>query len=124
MQLEGILLQQNLRVSIIIIGFVLSGLMAAVAGWILSARMNSASTLLSSGIVFNVMAAAVIGGISLNGGVGNILGALGGVLLLVLINNALNLMNVDPFWVTVVRGLIILFAIFIDSVRSRQKRRY
>ncbi|MBW7883011.1 MAG: ABC transporter permease [Caldilineaceae bacterium] len=105
---------------IIISCFVISGFLAAVAGWVIAGRMNSASTLLSQGIVFNVFAAAVVGGISLTGGVGNIMGALGGVLLLALINNSLNLMNVDPYWVAVVRGLIILLAIFIDSLRTRR----
>lgn len=105
---------------IIISCFVISGFLAAVAGWVIAGRMNSASTLLSQGIVFNVFAAAVVGGISLTGGVGNIMGALGGVLLLALINNSLNLMNVDPYWVAVVRGLIILLAIFIDSLRARR----
>lgn len=105
---------------IIMTCFMLSGLMSAIAGWILAGRMNSASPLLSQGIVFNVFAAAVVGGISLTGGVGNIIGAFGGVLVLVLINNALNLMDVNPYWVAVVRGLVILFAIFIDSMRARK----
>jgi ribose/xylose/arabinose/galactoside ABC-type transport system permease subunit len=104
----------------IMICFMVSGFFAAVAGWVLAGRMNSASPLLSSGILFNVFAAAVIGGISLSGGRGNVLGAFGGVLLLVLINNALNLMNVNPYWVQVARGLVIIFALFIDSIKSRK----
>ncbi len=105
---------------IIISCFMISGFLASLAGWVIAGRMNSASTLLSQGIVFNVFAAAVVGGISLTGGVGSIMGALGGVFLLALINNALNLMNVDPYWVAVARGIIILLAIFIDSVRVRR----
>ena len=106
---------------IIIACFMLSGLMAAIAGWVLAGRMNAASPILSQGIVFNVFAAAVIGGISLKGGKGNVLGAFGGVLILVLINNALNILDVDPYWVAVVRGIVILFAIFIDSLREKRK---
>lgn len=105
---------------IIISCFAISGFLAALAGWVIAGRMNSASPLLSQGIVFNVFAAAVVGGISLTGGVGNITGALGGVILLALINNSLNLMNVNPFWVAVVRGSIILVAIFLDSLRTRR----
>ncbi len=105
---------------IIMLCFMASGFLAALAGWVLAGRMNSASTQLSSGIIFNVFAAAVIGGISLSGGKGNVIGAFGGVLLLVLINNALNLMNVSPYWVQVARGIVILFALFIDSVKLRK----
>ena len=105
---------------IILLCFMASGFLAALAGWVLAGRMNSASTQLSSGIIFNVFAAAVIGGISLSGGKGNVIGAFGGVLLLVLINNALKLMNVNPYWVQVARGIVILFALFIDSVKLRK----
>jgi ribose/xylose/arabinose/galactoside ABC-type transport system permease subunit len=65
------------------------------------------------------MAAAVIGGISLQGGRGTMLGALGGVLLLSTIDRGLNLMNVNVFWVKVIQGLIIMLAMFIDAQRVR-----
>ena len=66
-----------------------------------------------------VVAAAVIGGVSLKGGEGSLIGALAGVLLLAIINNALNLMSVDPYWVNAVRGFIILLALIIDAQKQR-----
>jgi ribose/xylose/arabinose/galactoside ABC-type transport system permease subunit len=74
---------------------------------------------LGEGYIFTVMAAAVIGGISLQGGRGTMLGALGGVLLLSVIDRGLNLMHVSVFWVRVIQGLIILLAMFIDAQRVR-----
>lgn len=105
---------------VIMICFMISGFLAALAGWILAGRLNSASGQLSTGIIFNVMAAAVVGGISLKGGSGNVIGAFSGALLLVVITNAMTLSNVNPYWVNVVRGLVILFAIFIDALRARR----
>jgi len=105
---------------VIMICFMISGFLAALAGWVLAGRLNSASGQLSTGIIFNVMAAAVVGGISLKGGSGSVIGAFSGALLLVVITNAMTLNNVNPYWVNVVRGFVILFAIFIDAVRSRR----
>ena len=74
---------------------------------------------LGAELTLNVVAAAVIGGVSLKGGEGSLIGALAGVLLLAIINNALNLMNVDPYWVNAVRGFIILVALIIDAQKQR-----
>ena len=62
--------------------------------------------------------ATVIGGVSLAGGRGSYFDVLGGVLLLSIIANALNLTTIDPFWVEPIRGFIILFAVFLDSQRE------
>ena len=99
--------------------YVLSGLLAAFAGWMLAGRVGSIQANLGEGYIFTVMAAAVIGGISLQGGRGTMLGALGGVLLLSTIDRGLNLMNVNVFWMKVIQGLIIMFAMFIDAQRVR-----
>lgn len=99
--------------------YVLSGLLAALAGWMLAGRVGSIQANLGEGYIFTVMAAAVIGGISLQGGRGTMLGALGGVLLLSTIDRGLNLMNVNVFWVKVIQGLIIMLAMFIDAQRVR-----
>jgi ribose/xylose/arabinose/galactoside ABC-type transport system permease subunit len=74
---------------------------------------------LGDGYAFDVFAAAVIGGVSLQGGKGNLLGALAGVLLLGSITNALNLANVSPYHISIIRGLIILFAVVIDTIKNR-----
>lgn len=99
--------------------FMASGCLAAVAGWLLVARMETATPLMGGGMLFEVIAAAVIGGISLAGGRGTIIGALGGVLVLSMIKTALNLMAVSVFYVEVIRGLLILIAVIIDSLKLR-----
>jgi ribose/xylose/arabinose/galactoside ABC-type transport system permease subunit len=72
-------------------------------------------------MIFEIQAAAVIGGISLFGGRGTMLGALGGVLLLSTIDSGLNLMRFSGFAIDMVRGLIILFAMLIDAQKTRYK---
>jgi len=99
--------------------YMISGLLAAFAGIMLAGRVASIQPNLGNGYIFTVMAAAVIGGISLNGGRGTLLGALGGVLLLSTIDRGLNLMQVSVFWIQVSQGLIILIAMFIDAQRVR-----
>ena len=99
----------------------MSGILAALAGWMLAGRVGSIQVNLGDGYIFTVMAAAVIGGISLQGGRGTMLGALGGVLLLSTIDRGLNLMRVSVFWVKVIQGLIIMFAMFIDAQRVRYR---
>ncbi len=101
--------------------YVLSGFLAALAGWMLSGRVGSIQVNLGEGYIFTVMAAAVIGGISLQGGRGTMLGALGGVLLLSTIDRGLNLMRVSVFWVKVIQGFIIMLAMFIDAQRVRYR---
>ncbi len=85
----------------------------------LAGRVASVQVDLGEGYIFQVMAAAVIGGISLNGGRGKMVGALGGVLLLSTIDRGLNLMQVSVFWIQVIQGLIILIAMFVDAQKVR-----
>jgi ribose/xylose/arabinose/galactoside ABC-type transport system permease subunit len=101
--------------------YVISGMLAALAGWMLAGRVASIQVNLGEGYIFTVMAAAVIGGISLQGGRGTMIGALGGVLLLSTIDRGLNLMKVSVFWIKVVQGLIIMIAMFIDAQRVRYR---
>jgi len=104
---------------VMILAFTISGFTAALAGVLLCGRMNTASLSLSSGRIFDVFAAAVIGGVSLQGGKGNALGALGGVLLLVVISNLLSIFNFASHLVEMVRGAVILTAALIDALRWR-----
>ena len=99
--------------------YIIAGFLAALAGWILSARITSIPPNLGEGMTFITMAAAVIGGISLFGGQGSMIGAFGGVLLLSSINAGLNMVDVSPFWISTIRGLIILFAMMIDAQKVR-----
>jgi len=102
--------------------YMISGLLAALAGWMLSARLTNAMSSMGQGSVFEVFAAAVIGGISLKGGQGSLIGALGGVLLLTTIGSGLNLMNVSVYWIQAIRGLIILIAMLIEAQKVRYSR--
>jgi len=102
--------------------YMLSGLLAAFAGWMLSARLTNAMSSMGKGMIFEVFAAAVIGGVSLKGGQGSLLGALGGVLLLTTIGAGLNLMDVSVYWVQAIRGLIILVAMTIEAQKVRVSR--
>jgi len=77
---------------------------------------------MGKGMIFEVFAAAVIGGVSLKGGQGNLIGALGGVLLLTTIGAGLNLMDVSVYWVQAIRGLIILIAMTIEAQKVRVSR--
>ena len=104
---------------IVMLAFVLSGALAAVAGWFLSARLNAAIPGMGQGMSFDAMAAAVIGGVSLKGGRGSLVGALGGVLLLSMITTALTLALVSPYWFNVVRGIAIFVAVALDTLKQR-----
>jgi ribose/xylose/arabinose/galactoside ABC-type transport system permease subunit len=99
--------------------YIISAFMAALAGWLLSGRLTNTPWNIGQNMIFDVMAASVIGGISLQGGRGTMLGALGGVILLASITSGLNLMDVDPFWVETIRGAIILVAMLIDAQKVR-----
>ena len=74
---------------------------------------------MASGMIFFVFAAAVIGGVSLSGGRGKMFGAFGGLLLLTVIRNILNLINVSPYVIGLMSGLIIFIAIAIDTIKNR-----
>ena len=109
----------GVRVERIIFGlFVLANALAALAGLVLSSRVASVSTSQGANIIFTVFAAAVIGGIDLNGGRGRIIGAATGVLLLAVIQNLLVLLEVPPFWVTAIYGAIILLSLMLGAITS------
>jgi len=108
---------------IIRIAYMISGFMASLAGWMLLGRVQSSYSKLGAGYTLETVAASVIGGISLQGGAGTVGGAFAGVMLLSVVDNGLNLMDVDPFWVNGIRGFIILVALIIDSQKVRYKGR-
>lgn len=101
--------------------FTISGFMAALAGVVLSARMYSAQPSVGDGYEMDAIAACVLGGISMQGGVGRISGTIIGVLVIGVINNGLNLLGVNSFWQLVAKGAIILIAITIDTLKTRSR---
>ncbi len=101
--------------------YMISGALAAFSGLILAGQVQAVPSNLGEHMIFEVFAAAVIGGISLQGGRGSMIGALGGVLLLSAIDSGLNLMRVSNFWIESIRGMIILIAMFIEAQKVRYR---
>lgn len=109
---------------IIISVFVLAGALSGFAGWLLAARMDSVSANLGIGLLFEVFAAVVIGGVSLHGGVGRLSGVFAGVLLLSTIATAINIMRVPVEFERVIFGTILLLAVLLDSGKIWLRRRF
>lgn len=102
--------------------YVTSGLLAGLAGVLLTGRLGAATATQGSGLIFSVLAACVIGGISLNGGRGTVLGAASGVLLLGVVNNMLVLSNIQSYWISATYGLIILVALVLARYASGKRQ--
>lgn len=101
--------------------YVICSVLASVAGILLSMDVNCAQPTMGGGdYTFQVITAAVLGGVSLYGGVGSVPGAVFGVLSLKIINNCINLLNVPYYWGSAVLGLIILLAIIFENVKNRK----
>jgi simple sugar transport system permease protein len=98
--------------------YVAGGVLAAIGGLMEAGRVSSVTPQqgYEEGIIFAVFAAAVIGGVSLKGGRGNMLGAASGVILLGLVQNILDLANVSGYWINAINGGVILFALFLARV--------
>jgi len=102
-------------------GFVLVGVMAGLAGILLMSRIVTGQPTIGLGWELNVIAAVVIGGVSLWGGVGTIAGAVIGLLIMQVVSTGLIIINVDPYWQTVAVGAIMILAVFLDLLRRRAK---
>lgn len=103
-----------------IIVFVLQGLVAAFAGIVLASRITSGQPTTAQGLELQVISACVLGGVSLTGGIGTISGTIMGVLIMGIVQNAMNLRNIEPFWQLVVSGAILLAAVVLDRLRTRR----
>jgi ribose transport system permease protein len=109
--------------SLKLLGYVLTGLFAGIAGIVMTARLGAASMTAGSGLELRVITAVIIGGASLQGGEGTVAGAFLGSLLMALITNALTLLGVDVYWQTFVIGGTLLLAVLIDrfgKIRTEQ----
>lgn len=100
--------------------YTLSGFFAAIAGVLLAARLASAQPQAGFTFELDAIAAVVIGGASLSGGVGTASGTLVGALILGVLRNGLNLLNVSAFWQQVVIGVVIALAVMTDTLRRRK----
>ncbi|WP_025950767.1 ABC transporter permease [Geobacillus thermocatenulatus] len=97
-----------------------AGLLSGLAGLILTSRISSGQP--TAGVMYELdaIAAAVIGGTSLAGGIGTIGGTIVGALIIGVMNNGLDLLNVSPYWQQILKGVIITVAVFIDSRKNRK----
>jgi ribose transport system permease protein len=102
-----------------IVAYVLSGLLAALAGVFLASRLMSGTPTAGNALELQVLAAAVIGGASLRGGEGTILGAFLGVIFVALINNAMTMLAVSIYWQMIVTGAVLVAAVTLDMLVRR-----
>jgi len=115
-QLSGL----NLRRTKILV-YTLGGGLAAVAGLLLTARLDSATPSAGIGYELDSIAAVVIGGTSLSGGKGSVLGTVLGCLIIGMLNNGLVLLEVSPFWQQVIKGFVILAAVALDRMSGKEE---
>src|SRR6266581_4827696 len=101
--------------------YTLAGIFSGLGGVLIAARLNSAQPALGQGYELDAIAAAVIGGTSLSGGEGSILGTVIGAFIISTLTNGLRIMSVPQEWQTVVTGGIVIIAVYLDIVRRRRQ---
>ncbi|MBV7275135.1 sugar ABC transporter permease [Clostridiaceae bacterium UIB06] len=101
--------------------YAFNGLLAAIAGILLTSRLNAGSVSAGTNAELDAIASCVIGGASLAGGTGSVAGALVGALVMATIDNGMSMLNTQPFWQYIVKGLILLLAVWVD-IRSKDKK--
>ena len=99
--------------------FVVSGLLAALAGLILGSQLDAASSNAATGVELEVVAAIILGGASLSGGRGTIVGTILGVFILGVLQNGLTLLSISSFWQDIATGAVLIIAVGLDQVRIR-----
>ncbi len=104
-----------------IVVYAVCGLFAGLAGVLIAARLNSAQPSLGQGYELDAIAAAVIGGTSLSGGEGTILGTVIGAFIISTLTNGLRILSVPQEWQTVITGAIVILAVYGDIIRRRSK---
>lgn len=111
----GIDVKKNLAIV-----YMLNGLMCAIAGMVFTARLNAGTSQAGLNYELDAIAASVIGGTSMSGGVGRVAGALLGAIIMASIDNGMSMMNLDSFWQYIVKGVILVLAVWFDT--QTQKR--
>ena len=109
----------RVRVSV----FIVSGLLAGIAGWLATAYLSGVNSTIGAEMLLYAIAAPVIGGVSLTGGIGRVSGILGGILLITVVQVALQLSNISAYYISMVGGIMIFVAVILDVVRVRASRK-
>lgn len=104
-----------------LIVYSIAGTLAAVGGLLVTSRLDAAQPNAGTGYELDSIAAVVIGGTSLSGGRGSVLGTVLGAIIIGVLNNGLVLLNISPFWQQVVKGFVILIAVIIDKANSKNE---
>ena len=99
--------------------FVLCGALCGLAGLLQSARTMAATAQLAQGLELDVIAAVVVGGTPLTGGIGRIRGTVLGVLIIAILSNGMNMTGVDPYLQNILKGLVLIIAVFLTIDRSK-----
>lgn len=102
--------------------YTLIGFLSAVSGIVLCARMYSGQPTIGQGAELDAIAAVILGGTSFTGGVGTIGGTVIGVLVIGFLNNGLNILGVSSFWQLIIKGVIILLAVYIDILKKKSRK--
>lgn len=103
--------------------FIVSGVLAGVAGWLATAYLSGVNSTIGSDMLLYAIAAPVIGGVSLTGGMGKVMGILGGILLITIVQVGLQLSSISAYYIAMVGGAMIFLAVLIDIIRVRTMRK-
>jgi ribose/xylose/arabinose/galactoside ABC-type transport system permease subunit len=106
---------------VVIVCFVAMGVTAGLAGLVYAARLNAATPIAVSGANLRVIAGAVIGGCSLSGGRGSVVGAMLGILFMTMLTNATVVLGINPYWQYTILGGVIFAAVAADALASRRR---
>ena len=101
------------------LAYIYSGILAAITGMVLTARLQSGHTTCGEGFELDAIAGAIIGGASLGGGGGSIAGTVCGIMFIYVVKNGMQLLSVNTYWQNTVQGLILILAVLIDMLRRR-----
>lgn len=106
---------------VLFFAYLFSGIMSAIAGIVLASRMFSGQPTAGQGAEMDAIAAVVLGGTSMSGGVGKIGGTVIGALIIGVLSNGLNLLGINSFWQYIVKGVVILIAVYVDFLKKGPK---
>ena len=107
---------------VLFFAYLFSGIMSAISGVVLASRMFSGQPTAGQGFELDAIAAVVLGGTSMLGGVGKIGGTVIGALIIGVLNNGLNLLNINSFWQYIVKGIVILIAVYADFLKKKNRK--